>query len=42
MIRVAYESDRHRGKDERRRAKHDLRNGREPKPRYTTGRYWSD
>lgn len=35
-------SDRLRGRQARRRAKHDLRNGREPQPRYVTGKYWDD
>ena len=39
---VFFGSDRLRGKHERRLAKQDLRNRREPKPKYRTGKYWSD
>lgn len=35
-------SERLRGKAERIRAKRDLRAGREPEPRYTTGKQWVD
>jgi hypothetical protein len=31
-----------RGRDERSRAKRDLRRGIEPAPRYTTGKFWMD
>ena len=37
-----YGSYRLRGSDERRRVKRDLRNGREPAPRYATGKQWND
>lgn len=39
---VRFGSDRLRGSQERRRARHDLRNGREPAPRYTTKKFWTN
>jgi hypothetical protein len=39
---IWYGSLRLRGKAERRAARRDLRAGREPEPRYTTGKLWED
>ena len=39
---VFHGSERLRGKRERRRARQDLRRGREPQPIYRTGKFWTD
>lgn len=37
-----YGSNRLRGKQERVRARRDLRRGIEPQPKYTSGKHWED
>lgn len=39
---VFFGSERLTNKDERRHVKEDLKRGREPQPKYTTGKFWTD
>jgi hypothetical protein len=39
---VFFGSEFMRGRQERSRAKRDIRRGVEPQPRYTTGKFWVD
>jgi hypothetical protein len=41
-ILVWFGSEILRGRQERRKAKRDMKRGTEPQPRYTTGKFWTD
>lgn len=39
---VFFGSERLRNKSERRKAKQELKRGKEPQPKYRTGKFWTD